>query len=241
MADEPLFTFYGAALTGKKPQHKVSVPAGRMLLLKQAALGPKPPANARATLSVQCDEYPQLVLCTLSTAMPQALIEVVCSNDATLTFEGTPGSALHVCGVIMDPPSKREKAGQRAPTGASAAAAGGDSEDDDDEDIDDDDDLDDGEDGGGGMVGDDDDDDLLDDDDDDDDDDEGEGELDDGEDDFDDEDDDEDEPAQREQGTAAAARGLKRQLESSFDEDEDSGEEDGEDDGDLEMLDEDDE
>ena len=64
MADEPLFTFYGAALTGKKPQHKVSVPAGRMLLLKQAALGPKPPANARATLSVQCDEYPQLVLCT---------------------------------------------------------------------------------------------------------------------------------------------------------------------------------
>ena len=122
MADEPLFTFYGAALTGKKPQHKVSVPAGRMLLLKQAALGPKPPANARATLSVQCDEYPQLVLCTLSTAMPQALIEVVCSNDATLTFEGTPGAALHVCGVIMDPPSKREKAGQRAPTGASAAA-----------------------------------------------------------------------------------------------------------------------
>ena len=113
MADEPLFTFYGAALTGKKPQHKVSVPAGRMLLLKQAALGPKPPANARATLSVQCDEYPQLVLCTLSTAMPQALIEVVCSNDATLTFEGTPGAALHVCGVIMDPPSKREKAGQR--------------------------------------------------------------------------------------------------------------------------------
>ena len=189
MADEPLFTFYGAALTGKKPQHKVSVPAGRMLLLKQAALGPKPPANARATLSVQCDEYPQLVLCTLSTAMPQALIEVVCSNDATLTFEGTPGAALHVCGVIMDPPSKREKAGQRAPTGASAAAAGGDSEDDDDEDIDDDDDLDDGEDGGGGMVGDDDDDDLLDDDDDDDDDDEGEDDA--AADDDDDNDDDE--------------------------------------------------
>ena len=124
-------------------------------------------------------------------------------NDATLTFEGTP--APRCDGVIRTAVEARE--GRPARAGASAAAAGGNSEDDDDEDIDDD-DLDDGEDGGGGMVGDDDDDDLLDDDDDDDDDDEGEGELDDGE------------PAQREQGAAATARGLKRQLESSFDEDE---------------------